>query len=575
MANQKYKIELTAIDKTKAVFNNITRRLNTVKTTAVSTAAVVSGVTIAFTGLAFAMTSVAKKSFDYVDAIGKVSLRTGLSVQTIQALEQAATESGATVEETRKGFEKFARSVGDASRGLKTQADIFRDLGVEIRDNQGNVKDLETILRETAQGISLLGSESEKATALANLFGRAGIKLSEVFRGGAEDLEGFIEKAEKLGIVLDQKGVDNVQAFNDSFSILSAQVRVLRDKAFAELTPVLNEVVTNFSNMMIATDDAESGVDVLAQRISGDLLNAFADFVEGIGHIENALSGAKNFFDFLYTAPLIMGTSAEALVNGITAIKNSFDGFNEDTEETTSFFHNLADEIRATSKLLGSEITPSLTLTSGAMKGLGEDAGEAGDGLNTLTDQLSPLAKLKAEFKDKALEDSLENIFVKGFNDAADALVDFVETGKLNFKDLVKSIIRDMLTLKIRQQMMGFFQTFNILGLGSSQQADSQLASNVFGSNSMGSYDNGGFTGFGARTGGIDGKGGFPAILHPNETIIDHSKGQQMGMAAPSVNFTIQATDASGFDELLVSRKNQIVAMISQAMNQKGKVGLT
>jgi hypothetical protein len=48
----------------------------------------------------------------------------------------------------------------------------------------------------------------------------------------------------------------------------------------------------------------------------------------------------------------------------------------------------------------------------------------------------------------------------------------------------------------------------------------------------------------------------------------------QMGMSAPSVNFTIQATDASGFDELLVSRKNQIVAMISQAMNQKGKVGL-
>jgi hypothetical protein len=41
-----------------------------------------------------------------------------------------------------------------------------------------------------------------------------------------------------------------------------------------------------------------------------------------------------------------------------------------------------------------------------------------------------------------------------------------------------------------------------------------------------------------------------------------------------NINFTIQATDTSGFDQLLTSRKNQIVAMISQAMNQRGKTGL-
>ena len=43
------------------------------------------------------------------------------------------------------------------------------------------------------------------------------------------------------------------------------------------------------------------------------------------------------------------------------------------------------------------------------------------------------------------------------------------------------------------------------------------------------SADGGGYTGMGARAGGVDGKGGFPAILHPNETVIDHTKGQGMG----------------------------------------------
>lgn len=43
------------------------------------------------------------------------------------------------------------------------------------------------------------------------------------------------------------------------------------------------------------------------------------------------------------------------------------------------------------------------------------------------------------------------------------------------------------------------------------------------------SFDGGGYTGSGSRSGGIDGKGGFPALLHPNETVTDHSKGQKSG----------------------------------------------
>jgi len=58
----------------------------------------------------------------------------------------------------------------------------------------------------------------------------------------------------------------------------------------------------------------------------------------------------------------------------------------------------------------------------------------------------------------------------------------------------------------------------------------------------QGSYLGGGYTGGGSRTGGLDGQGGFPAILHPNETVIDHTKGQSMGGMSVSFQVIDQST---------------------------------
>ena len=58
------------------------------------------------------------------------------------------------------------------------------------------------------------------------------------------------------------------------------------------------------------------------------------------------------------------------------------------------------------------------------------------------------------------------------------------------------------------------------------------------------SFEGGGFTGSGSRSGGMDGKGGFLAMLHPNETVLDHTQGQGQGVTI------INNIDASGNDDV-------------------------
>ena len=151
-----------------------------------------------------------------------------------------------------------------------------------------------------------------------------------------------------------------------------------------------------------------------------------------------------------------------------------------------------------------------------------------------------------------------------------DSIVEGLKTGKLAFKDFAASVVEQLIRVAIQQliisKLVNPFRKF----IGAEGAKD--YYNNFFNAaDNIMSMDGGGYTGMGARAGGIDGRGGFPAILHPNETVIDHTKGQGIGA---TVNFNISTVDAAGFDQLLASRKGLITQIINNAMNNQGKMGI-
>lgn len=82
----------------------------------------------------------------------------------------------------------------------------------------------------------------------------------------------------------------------------------------------------------------------------------------------------------------------------------------------------------------------------------------------------------------------------------------------------------------------------------------------------QGSFNGGGYTGNGIRAGGVDGMGGFPAILHPNETVVDHSKGQSMG-ANVTVNMVEDASKAGQVQQRQTDEGTLITAFVSNIRN--------
>ena len=81
---------------------------------------------------------------------------------------------------------------------------------------------------------------------------------------------------------------------------------------------------------------------------------------------------------------------------------------------------------------------------------------------------------------------------------------------------------------------------------------------------SLFSFDGGGYTGAAPRTGGLDGKGGFMAMLHPQESVIDHTKGERAG-ASVTVNINQSVGDIATVS-LLQRSNEQLVRQIQGAL---------
>lgn len=156
--------------------------------------------------------------------------------------------------------------------------------------------------------------------------------------------------------------------------------------------------------------------------------------------------------------------------------------------------------------------------------------------------------------------DTLGDGFVKAISGAMSFKDAMKNVAKSVVDDLIKMIVKKQITDQIFGALMGtdFFGGESSGGdrLVSKTQPSSTVNSKI----GRHAYEGGGFTGFGARSGGVDGRGGFPAILHPNETVIDHTRGQGMGTV---VNQTINVT--TGVQQTVRAEIQNLMPRIQEA----------
>ena len=582
------KIVLSAQDKTAAAFKTAASNINSLKVGAVGLATSL-GAGFSVVGLV----AFTKSVLDSIDALNDIKDATGASIENISALEDVAARTGTKMDTVTNALIRLNQTL-NAAKPDSPQAQAIEAIGLSVE----NLKSLDPAqaLLKIATALSGFADDGNKARLSQELFGKS---LKEV----APLLNDLAAKGKLVATVTAEQAAE-AEKFNIALSSLQKSSQDIARSLASDLVVSLNQVIAKFKegsaagkgffeigfenyfanvrkfygmkppsvNTGGATGDFGPGAGggrgsvnpELAKPSVGELPEKPTKTKTG-GGAKDPYAESKRYLDNLQkqlertqdlTAVQQLGfdlndgrvgkiTTAQQqeLVNialKIDTIKAQTEADKELQKQQEergkaeeAFFADIMRMSDAKQKqidaLLGATPTAELAAQREDVQLLTQEFEQGRISEQLYLEAVSARLDLTADKTDKvkSLADELNLSFTSAFEDAIVGGKGLSEVLKGLEQDIMRIITRKLVTEPLGNAISGAVSGFN----------PGDFISGLF------SADGGGYTGMGARSGGLDGKGGFMAVLHPQETVVDHTRGQRLGS---SVSITVNQTFAPG-----------------------------
>lgn len=248
---------------------------------------------------------------DEADVLAKFGRTVGVSTEALQQWQHAANQAaGMTNEDLRKSFRDLAKNVGDAANGIGRAKPIFEALGIPLRDNQGNVRDLNDLLPELQGAFRKIESPALRTSTAMKLFGESGSKMALLLTQPQDEMNRLFDEMTDLGMISDRAAKDT-EAYNDAMDSFGKSITGIRNGLMDQLMPVLTPLILKMKEFVISM--RPEIVERLGAAISGaattmtgwftaakDGTTPAGQAIEGfMRKVDDVIQIGKGFVDFI------------------------------------------------------------------------------------------------------------------------------------------------------------------------------------------------------------------------------------------------------------------------------------
>lgn len=194
-------------------------------------------------GIAGSLTVLSQKTGEYADKMLDLEQVTGLSVENLQKFELISREAGVSFDGLMGTISKFQSRLPQIIEGKGRAAEAMKMLGVNAKDTNGNIKDINKLFPELLGALNGIEDITLRNATAQQIFGRSMNDLAPVLSMSADDLERIGMEAENMGTILDKDALNAANNFRISVEKLQAQFTGVFRVLATKFIPVLNDTI--------------------------------------------------------------------------------------------------------------------------------------------------------------------------------------------------------------------------------------------------------------------------------------------------------------------------------------------
>ena len=191
-------------------------------------------------GALTAMGGLAYKTVQNADELNTMAKQTGLSTDELQRMQYASDLIDVSLSDMTGAVTKLKKQMAGSGT-------TFEELGVEVKNADGSMRDATDVFYDTLQALSQIENETERDQKAMAIFGKSADSLAGIIDDGGQALKEYGDEAEALGLVLSEDTLGNLNEINDTIDKTKAQVggslAQLGATLATTLSPVIEKVV--------------------------------------------------------------------------------------------------------------------------------------------------------------------------------------------------------------------------------------------------------------------------------------------------------------------------------------------
>ncbi|MFW6278490.1 MAG: hypothetical protein ACOC1T_03715, partial [Halorhodospira sp.] len=234
------------------------------------------------------------QSLEAAQQLERVGRSAGVSVEHIQEMEYVARKAGIQQEVMRDAIMELSQRMGEAAGDFRrTGGEVtemgegFKEVGLQIGDL--DKRDPGKVFREVAEAIRGADSSAKALDIAIKTFGdEAGRSMVAAMRNMDESIDGTIQEARRLGVVLGEETVSKGSDAAASIDSLTEAVKSNLTRALIDLAPHIEEFTEQIAENPDQIRDFADSVSTLAGAF-GSAAHSAGQAARGMGQYMRAV----------------------------------------------------------------------------------------------------------------------------------------------------------------------------------------------------------------------------------------------------------------------------------------------